>query len=401
MTAHEGHRHRLRKQFLAGPDKFSESQLLELLLMYAIPRQDVAPIAAKLVKAHGSLEQLLSASYEELVTQEGVGEATAIFIRVVRELLQRTNQKGILTVSPQEVTTMELQQQELFSLSPRPEGGQVSSPKPPPPPPTKSDIRAYNNDLTKVALKHLPAVVEYNNFSDFSSYLEENLPYNSGITRTRYSRYLTNRFYPEGTIATPLTELLSFSPDLITWKEILFFETTKAEPAVQFVAEQIVWPALPIGQLERKALSEKLRKRFAEASEATIKRMVYSLVNLYTLLDVATLEDDRLIFRNRIGSLSAFTYGLVSEFPEPGIYAFEAIENGPMRHWLLWDKEWMRRQLYNLRDLGIVAKISEIDAVRQFTLSTDQLSIIKQYFEHPKRQELALRESPMLLGDES
>ena len=41
---------------------------------------------------------------------------------------------------------------------------------------------------------------------------------------------------------------------------------------------------------------------------------------------------------------------------------------------------WMRRQLYNLRDLGVLSKVSEIDAMRQFTLRFDQHETLRHYF---------------------
>lgn len=244
-------------------------------------------------------------------------------------------------------------------------------------------------------------MINCESFAEFSAYLEQNLPYNSANTRNRYTRYLTNRYYPDGTIFTLLTRLLSHHPDDSTWKAVLFYETVMAEPAVQFMAEQVIWPALPTGTVSRDSLKENLGKRFAEASEATISRMIYSLVNLYTMCDVVIQQDGLLKFQTRQGSLTSFLYVLVSQFPEPGIYSFEALERGPARRWLLWDREWIRRQLYNLRDLDIIAKISEIDTMRQFTLSLDQVTAIKNYFEHPNRNELVLRESSTAVKSES
>ena len=65
-----------------------------------------------------------------------------------------------------------------------------------------------------------------------------------------------------------------------------------------------------------------------------------------------------------------------------------------MRCWLLWDREWMQQQLYNLRDLGILSKVSQIDTLRQFTLQYDQPTALRHYFEHPERNSLVLRERP-------
>lgn len=115
---------------------------------------------------------------------------------------------------------------------------------------------------------------------------------------------------------------------------------------------------------------------------------------MYTILNGAQAEEDILRFQVHTGTLEAFLYILAAEFPQPGIYAFEALEQGPLRRWLLWDREWLRRQLYNLRDFGLISKISEIDTIRQFTLQLDQSTALKHYFEHPERDALALRDPP-------
>jgi DNA repair protein RadC len=400
---HAGHRTRLRERFLADPETFSDRQLLELLLTYAVSRQDVAPVADRLLETFGSLKNVFLAPHKNLTQVKGVGEITAVLIQTVGQIQQRTkleSEPEVLT-EEEETPSMGIDQLEIFSEAnssqarPRDEKmvERSASPKPPPPP-TKADIRTYTNDLIKVALTCLPAVVNFDNVFAFSTYLEKNLPYNSANSRKRYSNNLINRYYPKGSIATALTKLLSYKPDEATWKAVLFYETSRAEPAVQFVAEQVVWPALPTGHIQREALKESLGKRFAEASEATMQRMIYSLVNLYTMLNVANQQNGVLRFQTRQGTLAAFLYVLTSEFPEPGIYAFETLEQGPARRWLLWDREWMRRQLYNLRDFGVIAKISEIDAMRQFTLSLDQITSLEKYFEHPQRDELILRDSP-------
>ena len=81
------HRKRLREKFLnAGPDGFHDYELLELFLSYAIPRVDVKPPAKALMKRFGSLNGVLDATQSELESVKGVGAASAICIRLVKEL---------------------------------------------------------------------------------------------------------------------------------------------------------------------------------------------------------------------------------------------------------------------------------------------------------------------------
>jgi len=63
-----GHRQRLRQRFLtSGSSEFSQLELLELLLTFAIPRQDVAPLARRLIDQFGGLSGVLAASHSDLI----------------------------------------------------------------------------------------------------------------------------------------------------------------------------------------------------------------------------------------------------------------------------------------------------------------------------------------------
>lgn len=49
MGPHDGHRQRLKTEFLARPDSFPDHKLLELLFFYANPRSDTNPLAHELI----------------------------------------------------------------------------------------------------------------------------------------------------------------------------------------------------------------------------------------------------------------------------------------------------------------------------------------------------------------
>ena len=81
MSVHEGHRQRKKEQFREhGLDAFADHEALELLLYYAIPRQDTNPIAHHLLERFGSLE--------------GVGENAATLIRLLFPLCRRVRTSG-------------------------------------------------------------------------------------------------------------------------------------------------------------------------------------------------------------------------------------------------------------------------------------------------------------------
>lgn len=93
MGLHDGHRARKREQFRrSGLDSFSDHEVLELLLYYAIPRRDTNDAAHRLLEKFGSLQGVFTAPAEELVRVEGVGEGAAVFLTLLGAAQKRTMQ---------------------------------------------------------------------------------------------------------------------------------------------------------------------------------------------------------------------------------------------------------------------------------------------------------------------
>ena len=80
------HRKRLRERFLkSGFAGFAEHEVIELLLTLAIPRLDVKQQAKALLERFGSLRGILDAPLTELQSVKGIGEISAIYLKVIRE----------------------------------------------------------------------------------------------------------------------------------------------------------------------------------------------------------------------------------------------------------------------------------------------------------------------------
>jgi DNA repair protein RadC len=252
--------------------------------------------------------------------------------------------------------------------------------------------RTFTNDLAQAALDYVPLAVNFQSVESYTEHLQNVLPYNSASSRNRYASNIVNRYFADGNIQTPLTRFLGYETDKASWQTVLFYETAKVERTLKLVAEKNIWPALPAGKITREQLRNYLATLFPDVSDATMKRMLYSIFNVYTILNKAQADKDLLRFQIREGTLASFLYVLAAECPEPGIYEMSVLEAGPMRRWLLWDRDWMRRQLYNLQDLGILAKVNEIDTIRQFTLTYSQCEVLDRYYQNPQRTTVALRE---------
>lgn len=90
---HEGHRKRLLERAMSG-ENLQDHEILEIILFNPIPRQNTNETAHALLTAFGSLRNVLAASEEELKSVEGVGVATARYLKCVSALCERVVSAG-------------------------------------------------------------------------------------------------------------------------------------------------------------------------------------------------------------------------------------------------------------------------------------------------------------------
>lgn len=87
---YHGHRERIRQRIMKGDGAhLDDYEILEILLCAFIPRVDVRPIAKTMVDRFGTVSAALAAAPERLMEIDGIGEATAAYIRATNLLLQR------------------------------------------------------------------------------------------------------------------------------------------------------------------------------------------------------------------------------------------------------------------------------------------------------------------------
>lgn len=237
----------------------------------------------------------------------------------------------------------------------------------PPAPPRfpEPTLRVYAKDFAEHALQHLPQAVKYKTVDEFRDYLTEKLRFNSQATRRRTANYIVARFFPGEVYNDDLPPFAAATAGKPALGEALFYLTCRTEKIVSLVAEEVVFPSLAQGGISRARLREYIQAKFPDSKSAD--HIAQAIVRNYQFYGLGTANRTRLNVSLREGSLASFAYVLYLEFPEPGMYAFERMFDGPMHKWMLWDQQWMVRQLYRLREAGLLSKVSEIDRLRQFT----------------------------------
>lgn len=84
------HRSRLRQRFdEGGADAIPDYELLELILFRSLPRQDVKPLAHRLLTQFGDFSRVISAAPERLLQVKGIGQAVISDLKVLEAAAQR------------------------------------------------------------------------------------------------------------------------------------------------------------------------------------------------------------------------------------------------------------------------------------------------------------------------
>lgn len=95
-TDNSGHRSRLRARLIAGGEEaLGDHEVIEFLLMGAIPRRDVKPLARSLIARFGGLAGVLNADARTLAGHPGMGDASAAALKIVAVAARRMARSAV------------------------------------------------------------------------------------------------------------------------------------------------------------------------------------------------------------------------------------------------------------------------------------------------------------------
>lgn len=86
---HEGHRSRMIERFIRNPAAASDHEILEIALYSVQKRCDTNALAHRLIRACGSLKNVLEADEDLLLSVNGMGKSSVAAIKVLSELAKR------------------------------------------------------------------------------------------------------------------------------------------------------------------------------------------------------------------------------------------------------------------------------------------------------------------------
>ena len=373
-TENKGHRQRLRERFASGEESSrSEEALLELLLTYAIPQKDVQPLAKGLLSEYGSLPALLETSMETLCQSDGVKENSAVLLKLVDWIRQHYGPKR-----HDKETRKPLRQTTLFeAISPELEQAPsaVAEPR------REKVIQRYGTEMfgkavLKEAIEILPRLPDSESLDEIRSFLRAKLHFNAEQTRQRYANYIIRRMFPNGYADAPLLLFAKAFPDAQELRDVCFYRFLLSEPLEVEIIEDLILPNLGTGRLSRERIRKRLAEKFPEAK--SIVDCGKAIVDALTAGGIVKADRTKISFAYREISVASFAFILHSEFPEPGMYDIRKLDENRMIRAMLWNPERLLHALYELRNQGLISKISEIDNIRQFTTKHTLAGVVEQ-----------------------
>lgn len=95
------HRRRVKDKFLQNgfPKGAPPHEILEFLLFYSVARKDTKVTAKLLLEKFGSISNVFNATVEELQTVEGIGEHSAILLKLIPEVARTYHEDMLSTAS--------------------------------------------------------------------------------------------------------------------------------------------------------------------------------------------------------------------------------------------------------------------------------------------------------------
>lgn len=357
----------MTKKIMREPEKiklFQEtSQILDdedalvILLSYKLSPKRARSLAKRLLTEFGDLTVIFSVQGQFLKKIRDLDDHTIALIRLVGWFCERFRAMSGQPVqsAPDRVGPENLRESAFGESIP---GENV---------PLRTAGRGtgmFAKAVLKEAIELLPKLSETDSIKEIREFFVKNLRYSAEQTRRRYTSYVIRRLFPDGYADRAIRVFAQKYANHQALREVCFYRFCKAEPLMLEVIEELFLPGVGSGRLSRIYLRNYLAQRFPYHST---KECSTAIVDALVAGGIARANRSMVSFACREVLVPSFAFILHSEFSEPGMYDLTRLEENRSIRAMLWRPDQILPALYELRNLGIIAKVSEIDSVRQFT----------------------------------
>jgi len=339
----------------------ADEALLELLLTYAIPQKDVQPLAKLLIAKFGSLANVLAANVDTLCKFDGLKTHSTALLKLTDWIRLHCSPEAPSILEKIHKQTPQTTLFESIEIKKVKEPALKAAKKVQP----RRGTGLFGKAVLKEAIVLVPKIPDLKALEEVRDFLRKNLHYSAQQTRRRYADYIANRMFLHGYPDKALSLFAVKYAGRQELKDVCLYRFCIAEPLMFDVIENLFLPSIGAGRLKRERLREYLQHRFP--SSKSIGDSAKAIVDALTAGGVASTDHATINFSYRDILLPSFAFILQSEFPEPGMYDIAQLQSNRAIRLMFWNPARILPSLYELRNQGLISKISQIDNLRQFT----------------------------------
>ena len=327
--------------------------------MKSSPLLNWVPVEEIAADAHVSIEEVLKWITVDRLPARKYKSGWRVYKKTLKRWLDARGQPNV--ADRQEKSSIEASMRLVSSLSSSAPVLPVAIGKDP-----DAGVHLFARALMKDALTILPSLPNSESLEELRQYVRNNISYNSVQTRERFASYILKHLFPLG---IPDTALISFAkkfPNSTALKEVCLYRFMCSQPLMRLIMRDVLYPALGQGFVPKARVQQYLSDKFPTAKTETLKSTISSVCEVLTSCSVAQVDKSTIRFGMRVPSIESFAFVLHSELPLPAIHDLRVLETNEAFNILLWNTEKLNRALYELRNRGLITKVSDIDTVRQF-----------------------------------
>jgi len=199
------------------------------------------------------------------------------------------------------------------------------------------------------------------------SFLKDHLPYNSVETRQRFAMYVLHHLFPSG---VPDAGFLLFARQFSgtqALRDVCLYRICQAQTLMSDFIDEVMFPSIGKRVVAKTSIRDFLTEKVSGAKAKSILSCAGAIQDVLSSTKLASIEKSQISFRLRKPVLESFCFIVHSEFGNPSMHDLKKLEQNESFRRMLWNQDELLPALYELRNAGLLSKISEIDNVRQFT----------------------------------
>ncbi len=245
--------------------------------------------------------------------------------------------------------------------------------------PTAAGRRVFNNELVEESLYALAEAHRFGSVEDWRRFIVGELPQNSAEVRIRNAGYITGRFAPGRVMPQALAQFARRFAGTPALRQVAYYHFCLAERLLGDLVVSVFRPNLEAGSVQTREVDAFLQQAHPSV-EKSLKRFRNTCVRTLRAFGVVTSASkaEPIAFTAQTTELPAFLYVLHHATNSPTMMHIASFCESWEAKAMLWPASTVEAMLRDAHRVGLVAKLSEIDGIRQFTTHLSLEEVVRQ-----------------------